>query len=71
MQEEDMGVQLLMRLIQNGEYQDTETVKTSIQKREIDFLVVNQKFEMSEYMQKLGCSLVGKNKTYEIYATGI
>ena len=42
-----------------------------IQDRQIDFIVMNKKFEMKEYMQELNCELVGENQAYEVYATGV
>lgn len=62
---------LLMKVINDGECLDVTAMKQCLQEQSIDFVVMNKNFEMEEYMQELGCKLVGESQTYEVYATGI
>lgn len=67
--EDEKEAQILMRLVNNGEAWDIDATKQCLQDQSVDFVVMNKKFEMENYMQELGCELVGENQTYEVYAT--
>ena len=71
MSDREKEEQMLMRMVSNGEAFDRSVMEQCIQDRQIDFIVMNKKFEMKEYMQELNCELVGENQAYEVYATGV
>ena len=71
MSDQEKEEQILMRMVSNGEAFDRSVMEQCIQDRQIDFIVMNKKFEMKEYMQELNCELVGENQAYEVYATGV
>ena len=59
--------QLLMRFLQHGEYFDENIMRTCLETKAVDYLVVKEEMNAEGYLEDVGCVKVGESENYEVY----
>ena len=59
--------QLLMRFLEYGEYFDENIMRTCLETKAVDYLVVKQTMNAEQYMKDVGCVKIGESDDYEVY----
>lgn len=59
--------QLLMRFLEYGEYFDESIMRSCLETKAVDYLVVKEEMNAEGYLEDVGCVKVGESENYEVY----
>ena len=62
-----MDARNILKVVERGIRIDKEVFKASLKKTKVDFLTVNKKLRVKEYLNEVGLELVGETEHYRVY----
>lgn len=57
----------ILKVVERGIRIDKEVFKSSLKKNKVDFITVNKKLPVKEYLNEVGLELVGETEHYRVY----